>query len=189
MIMTHLDVPILMPLQEDAFSCVPRCVKMIFMYISNSLEGKHVPDFDLEKIEKIIETKSDGTFAECVVNLNGVREIKTAIPSIEFEMKQKWHSLDEITDELNDKQPPIAYIRKKSPQGEYAHAILITGVDVQNHCIHYIDPSLGEIVEDLSAFITQWDDEDRVLIKVKIGKKPQRMLDVYLKDEDKTIKE
>ena len=185
----RLKVPLVLPLQEDAYSCVPRCIKMIFMYIGNSLEGMRVPDFDLERIGKIIETKSDGTTAENVPNLNKVKEIKTAIPSIKFEIDQKWHKLDEITEELNERQPPIAYIRKEDVKGEYGHAVLITCLDKENHRIYYNDPVCGEMNEDLSTFLNRWDDEDRVLIKVKIGKEPQRELEVYFKNVEKTDKD
>jgi hypothetical protein len=46
----------------------------------------------------------------------------------------------------------------------------------------------GEKDEDLSSFLTRWENEDRVLIKVKIGKKPQRMLEEF-PQEEKSITE
>ena len=73
-----------LPLQEDGFSCVPRCIKMIFMYIADSYENCRAPDFDLEKIEKIIDTRDDGTSPEEILNLNRVSEVASAMPSIEF---------------------------------------------------------------------------------------------------------
>jgi len=179
----RIAVPLVLPLQEDGYSCVPRCVKMVFMYIHNSFEGR-VPDFDIDKIGKIIETKADGTFPEKVLNLNKVKEVATAMPSIEFEVELKRHTLDEISEELNDRQLLIAWVRLSDTTGhKCAHAVVITNLDRENDRIYYNDPMFGEKDEDLSSFLTRWENEDRVLIKVKIGKKPQRMLEEFPKEE------
>lgn len=150
------------------------------MYIHDSFEGR-TPDFDLDRIRKIIETKSDGTFPEKVLNLNRVSEVASAIPSIEFEVELKSHSLDELIIEVNDKQPPIAWVQL-SEEGNIhkcAHAVVITEIDKDSNRIYYNDPIFGEKSEDLTSFITRWDEEDRVLVKVKIGKKKQRMLEEF----------
>jgi len=180
----RIAVPLVLPLQEDSYSCVPRCVKMVFMYIGNSFEGR-VPDFDLDKIGKMIETKADGTYPEKVLNLNKVKEVATAMPSIEFEVQLKRHTLDEIGEEINDGQPPIAWVRLSDAQGVHkcAHAVVITDLDRENNRIYYNDPMFGEKNEDLSSFLTRWENEDRVLIKVKIGKKTQRILEEFPKEE------
>jgi hypothetical protein len=177
-----------LPRQEDGFSCVPRCVKMIFMYIGNSFEGR-APDFDLERIGKIIETKGDGTFPEKVLNLNSnkISEVASAIPSIEFELKLSPHSLDEIESEIVDKQPPIAWIRLYDEEHikKCAHAVVITGIEREKGLVYYNDPIFGEKTARITDFVTLWDEEDRILIKVKIGKKKQRMLEEF--DQQKPI--
>lgn len=161
---------------------------MVFMYIHNSFEGR-IPDFDLDKIGKIIETKGDGTYPEKILNLNKVKEVATAMPSIEFEVELKRHTLDEISEELNDRQPLIAWVRLSDTTGhKCSHAVVITDLDRKNDRIYYNDPMFGEKDEDLSSFLTRWENEDRVLIKVKIGKKPQRMLEEFPKEE-KPVKE
>ena len=144
-----------------------------------------MPDFDLDKIGKVIETKDDGTFPEKVLNLNKVKEVATAMPSIEFEVELKKHTLDEISEEINDKQPPIAWVVLTDEEGIHrcAHAVVITDIDRKNDRIYYNDPMFGEKDEDLSSFLTRWDYEDRVLIKVKIGKKAQRMLEEFPTEE------
>jgi hypothetical protein len=181
--MSKLNVPILLPLQEDGFSCVPRCVKMILMYIENSFED-YVPDFDLDRIEKIIETKADGTYPEKVMNLNKVKEVLTSMPSIEFEVEFKRHTIDEIVAELNEKQPMIAWttLVDENKVRKCAHAVVITDLDKESSLICYNDPIFGERTEDLSSFLAKWENQDRVLIKVKIGKKPQRMLEEFGKE-------
>lgn len=183
--MPKLNVPMFLPLQEDGYSCVPRCVKMVFMYIGSSFEG-HVPDFDLDKIGKIIETKGDGTFPEKVMNLNKVKEVLTSMPSIEFEVEFKRHTLDEIEAELNERQPMIAWVRltDENKIRKCAHAVVITDLEKENSLIYYNDPIFGEKTEDLSSFLARWENEDRALIKVKIGKKPQRMLEEFGKEKE-----
>jgi hypothetical protein len=171
-----------LPLQEDGHSCVPRCVKMVFMYIGNSFEGK-VPDFDIEKIGKITETKRDGTYPEKILQLNKVKEVMTAIPSIEFEYEMKRHTIGEIMEELNDKQPMIAWVTLM-PGHKSAHAVVITGLDMENRTVYYNDPIYGEQKDDLPSFLTRWEDQDRTLIKVKIGKKTQRMLEEFEETKD-----
>jgi hypothetical protein len=156
------------------------------MYIGNSFGGR-APDFDLDKIGKIIETRGDGTFPEKVLNLNSkkVSEVASAIPSIEFELELKTHSVDEIESEIRDKQPPIAWIRlyDKEHLKKCAHAVVITGIEREDGLIYYNDPILGEKIEKITDFVALWDEEDRVLIKVKIGKKKQRMLEEFDQEE------
>jgi len=161
---------------------------MVFMYIGNSFEGR-VPDFDLEKIEKIIDTRRDGTFPEKVLNLNKVSEVKTAIPSIEFEYEIKRHTIDELESELNDGQPMIAWVQLKRGIYKCAHAVVITDLDKKNNIAYYNDPIFGEQTEDLPSFLTRWENEDRNLIKVKIGKKPQRMLEEFDKTNESATKQ
>jgi hypothetical protein len=164
------------PLQEDGFSCVPRCVKMIFMFVQNTYENCVVPDFDIEKIGKIVGTMAEGTLPEDVPNLNKVREVSRALPSIEFEHKPRLHELDDIIDEIDDRQPPIAWIwssHDKDQRRKFHHAVVVTGVE--NGRIYYNDPIFGKQDEQKDDFLPKWYDEDRVLVKVKIGKRIQKL--------------
>ena len=132
---------------------------MIFMYIGNSFGGR-VPDFDLEKIGKIIETRGDGTFPEKVLNLNDVKEVASAIPSIEFEIELKSHSLDELVKEIEIGQPPIAWVRLYDDEHikSCAHAVVITEIDKEKGLIYYNDPIFGEKSELITDFIARWDE-------------------------------
>ena len=159
---------------------------MIFMFIENSFEG-HVPDFNLDQIGKIIETKNEGTYPDTVLNLNSVSEVASATPSIEFVPEIKWHTVDELLKEVQDKQPPIAWVTlyDDAHLHKCRHAIVITDIDRENNRIYYNDPIFGEKSEDVSSFLTRWDEGDRVLIKVKIGKNPQRRLEEFDKKIEK----
>jgi hypothetical protein len=59
----------------------------------------------------------------------------------------------------------------------------VSGVDRDKHLIYYSDPIFGEKEEDLGSFMSRWEKLDRVLVKVKIGKR--RMLDEFLEYEEK----
>jgi len=187
-ITTPLPVPMLTPLQEDGFSCVPRCIKMIFMYIQESYTECIVPDFDIDKIGSIVGTMSEGTLPEGVLNLNKAREISRARPSIEFEMKPTFHSIDELIAEVTALQPPIAWILSydKERLHKFDHAVVVTGVENGQVC--YNDPVFGKKADPIGDFLSKWDDEDRVLVKVKIGKRMET-LEEYLGDFNKKNKQ
>ena len=156
------------------------------MYIADSYENCRAPDFDLEKIEKIIDTRDDGTSPEEILNLNRVSEVASAMPSIEFELQIKYHTLDELIKEREEDQPSIAWIRLTDEGNIHGctHAIVITDVDKPNNLIYYNDPIFGERTEPIDKFLARWDDEDRVLVKIKIGKKKQRMLEDFGKNQE-----
>jgi hypothetical protein len=154
------------------------------MFIDDTYHDR-TPDLDLESIGKIIGTKKDGTLPETVLNLNKVKEVATALPSIEFEFELKRHTLDEINDEIEDKQPPIAWTRLTEKGGVHKcpHAVIITDLERKNNRIYYNDPIHGKVEEALDVFLDNWEIEDRVLIKVKIGKRPQRILEEFPQEE------
>lgn len=186
---TLLSVPMCMPLQEDGFSCVPRCVKMIFMFVQNTYQNCIVPDFDIEKIGKIVKTMAEGTLPEDVLELNKVREVSRAVPSIEFEHKPKLHTLDDIINEIDDRQPPIVWIwssHDKNQRRKFHHAVVVTGVE--NGRIYYNDPIFGKKDEEKNDFLAKWHDEDTVLVKVKIGKRIQQ-LEEFIKDFNNNTKQ
>jgi hypothetical protein len=154
------------------------------MYIATSYPEGRVPDFDLETIGKIVETKVDGTYPDKVLNLNGVKEVSSAIPSIEFEFELKSHTLTEIEKEIEEKQPPIAWVELTDDHHRCTHAVVVTGFDKLNDKILFNDPIFGERSEPLPNFLSRWENEDRVLVKVKIGKKKQRMLEEFGKGKE-----
>ena len=186
--MPKLEVPLVLPLQEDGFSCVPRCVKMVFMYISNCLEGR-APDMDINDIAKITETRKDGTLIEDVRNLNKNKEVIQAIPSLEFDVSLKPHSLSEIEDEIKNHRPLIVWVELSEGHRKCPHAVIVTGFEKDDkHLIFYNDPIFGEQQEEIGAFMARWERVDRLLVKVKIGKREQRLLEEYIRKEKKENK-
>ena len=157
---------------------------MIFMYISNCLEG-HAPNLDIDDIAEIIETRTDGTLLENVRNLNTDLAVLRAIPSLEFDVDLRMHSLSEIEEETNNNRPVIVWVELSEGVRRCAHAVVVTGLDRDKNLIYYNDPMFGEMQEEIGAFMSRWERIDRLLIKIKIGKREQRLLDEYVRKEEK----
>jgi hypothetical protein len=152
---------------------------MIFMFISGLSPDCRAPDYDLDKIAKLIETRADGASPEKVLNLNKAAEVLSAKPSIEFELELKYHRFDELVQEIMEGQPPIVWVSlyDRSHTHKCAHAIVLT--NIEDGRVLFNDPMFGKQSELLESFITRWDDVDRIVIKVKIGKKKQKMLEEF----------
>jgi len=152
---------------------------MIFMYISNCLEGQ-APTLDIDDIAEIMETRADGTLPEKVKNLNTNPDVLRVIPSLEFDVDLRMHSFSEIEEEIEANRPVIAWVDLSEGIHRATHAVVITGLDREQDLIYYNDPMFGELQQDISTFVSRWENVDRLLIKVKIGKREQRLLDEYV---------
>ncbi len=157
---------------------------MVFMYISNCLEG-HAPKLDIDDIAEIIETRADGTLPENVRNLNTDLTVLRVIPSLEFDVDLRMYTISKIEEEINNNRPVIAWVELSEGIHRCAHAVVVTGLDRDKDLIYYNDPMFGEMQEEIGAFVSRWEREDRLLIKVKIGKREQRLLDEYVRREEK----
>lgn len=175
-------------LQEDSYSCVPVCLKMILDFLNKFLKETKseviLPDFEVKDIAKIVNTREDGTLLGDVNNINRNEAILKAIPSIEFETSVLC-SFAEIETEINSNRPVIAWLVISANGTEFKHSVVITGLDKENHLILYNDPIFGKKRENIGNFMSMWEKLDRVLIKVKIGKREQRLLDEWLQTKEK----
>lgn len=178
--MAPLDVPLI--LQEDDFSCTPVCIKMILEYIRKKFPD--VPELDLPTITKSLKTDEGGTM---FTNLKGINKpLLKSFPSVDF-IAGWGHKLGEIEEELNQlKCPVIAWISMPSPQGEFSHSIVITGVDRKNLIIYYNDPIYGKKQIPLGQFISMWEKNFGILIKAKIGERSQRLIEEYVRENNST---
>jgi len=179
--MTILDVPLVF--QEDDFSCTPVCIKMVLDYIRNRFGGD-VPDLDVSAVAKAIRTSADegGTTFENIKRIN--EELIKAMPSLEF-IAGSGHKFEEIEEEINAERPIIAWITMSSPQGDFNHSIVITGVDRENLLIYYNDPVYGKETIPIGQFMDMWEASFRILIKTKIGERAQRLLREYIEKGEK----
>jgi ABC-type bacteriocin/lantibiotic exporter with double-glycine peptidase domain len=147
---------------------------MIFDFIKEQYPDSTVPDFDLDRIGKICKTLRLGTLPADILNLNKVPEVTTINPSVEFEFKLRTHPFEELVNEIDLKQPPIAWIwtSDELKKKKFDHAIVVTGIE--DGRVYYNDPVFGKLSMTKDEFLSKWDDEDRVLVKVKIGQKKPR---------------
>lgn len=156
---------------------------MILDFLNNFLKetsaGVLLPDLEVSDIAEIVNTREDGTLLEDVNNINSNEEILKAIPSIEFEAKMLC-SFTEIETEVAENRPVIAWMVVSANGREFKHSVVVTGVDRGTHLIYYNDPIFGAKEEDIGRFMIMWEKMDRTLIKVKIGKREQRLLDEWL---------
>jgi predicted double-glycine peptidase len=156
---------------------------MVLDFLCNALKDESpaiLPSFEVGDIAQIIGTTEAGTPLENVKNLNKDEKILKAIPSIEFEDKFM-SNLSEIEAEINENRPIIVWVLLSIDSRRYVHSVVITGVDVLKQRVYYNDPIFGQKEEQIGAFMRMWDGVDRTLIKVKIGKREQRLLDEWLR--------
>jgi len=181
--MATLDVPLIY--QEDDFSCTPVCIKMVLEYIRNRFtEG--IPDLDVPSVTKAIKTSADdgGTTFENIELIN--EKLIEAKPSLEF-VARSGRKFEEIEEELEvpNRRPVIAWITMPSPQGDFHHSIVITGVDKEKLLIYFNDPVYGKEAMPIREFIDMWETSFRILIKVKIGERKQRLIKEYIEKGEK----
>lgn len=65
---SNLDIPL--AFQENDFSCVPICIKMILDFISENNPEGYIPKMNIDEISKTIGTDELGTALENVKNIN-----------------------------------------------------------------------------------------------------------------------
>ena len=182
MVKKILDVP-QVDQRKDELTCVPASIKMVLDYISRiEHPSKNVPEFSVEDIAKILRTDELGTPLENIKNLNKNERILLAIPSIEFVDKNGCR-FDEIKTELENNRPIISWISPSEIFTGLSHSVVITGIDEGKLLVYYNDPLYGKKVESMVKFLSMWDRADRVLIKIKIGARTQRLLDEFPKDK------
>jgi ABC-type bacteriocin/lantibiotic exporter with double-glycine peptidase domain len=173
---SYLDVPIVF--QEDDFSCVPACIKMILEFALKQNPIGLVIDISVQEIGESMGTDELGTPLSGVRGIN--EKLKKTVPSIEFEAKTNC-VLKEIETEIQNEKPVVAWL--KMP---YPHSIVITGVDKKRLIVYYNDPQRGKSQMDMGKFMSSWKNIDSVLIKVKIGEKLQRVIPEFVEKKEKS---
>jgi len=156
---------------------------MVLDYLRSTLTDSKVPDYTIDEISKIINTREDGTLLEGVKQINEDKTFLKSIPSLEFETKYPCR-FPEIENEINANRPVIAWILVSDGHRGFKHSVVITGVDTENGHVYYNDPAYGEVQEEIGRFISTWEDVDTILIKIKIGAREQRIMPEYVSNEN-----
>jgi len=176
--MASLDVPLIY--QEDDYSCTPACMKMVLEFIRRKFtEG--IPELDLPEVASVVKASADdgGTTFENIELINEL--LLSARPSLEF-VAGSGHTFDEIEEELGEPnhRPVIAWVMMPSPQGAFSHSIVITGIDKEKLLIYFNDPVYGKEIMSIREFMQIWEQSFRILIKIRIGERKQRLIREYL---------
>ncbi len=175
----NLDVPL--EYQEDDFSCTPVCIKMVLDYVRKQNPEDYIPNLSVEEISETMGTDELGTPLENVENIN--EKLQKALPSVEFVSEMNC-SFIEIEKEISDGKPVIAWVRIPHP-----HSIVVTGLNKALLIVQYNDPELGKRQIEMGRFISAWNQNDNVLIKVKIGEKVQRIIPEYAEKKEQSREE
>ena len=166
---SYLDVPL--EYQEDDFSCVPVCIKMVLEFVRIKNVGGYIPNMNLEEISKAIGTDELGTPLDNIKMIN--EKLIKAVPSIEFVTKENC-SFDEIEEEILKGNPVIAWVKIPHP-----HSVVVTGFNKDLLIVYYNDPEVGKRQIEMGKFTSAWNTMDNILVKVKIGEKIQRIIPEY----------
>jgi ABC-type bacteriocin/lantibiotic exporter with double-glycine peptidase domain len=180
--MTSLDVPLIF--QEDDHSCTPVCMKMVLEFVRRKFT-QGIPDLDVPEVADAVRASADdgGTTFENIELINEL--LLDAKPSLEF-VAGSGHSFDEIKEELGEpnRLPVIAWITVPSPQGSFNHSIVITDIDEEKLIICLNDPVYGKETMSIREFMQMWEQSFRILIRIRIGERKQRLMKEYLKEAE-----
>lgn len=162
------ELPVVHIDQQDDYSCVPICLKMVLDYVPGEF-GIELPNLSLDEIRRAIDTRSDGTLLPDVPKIN--RKLAGGSHLVEF-LPSEGNSFDDIRQELTARRPVIAWVERGPPGREFWHSIVLTYVDPRKLIVKYDDPINGKQEQPVSDFLRQWGKIANVLIRVRIDKKP-----------------
>jgi len=176
---SSIEVKISPFLQQDNFSCVPCCIKMVIDYFASI--HSNIVTYELQEIANCIETTELGTCNNS--NLDNINKLlEKSIPSLEFIRDNSYPSWDSIIDDLNNGKPVILWIECRDKANRYfGHSVVVTGY--YNGNVIYIDPIFGEQKEHIGSFFQKWESFDRFAIRVKIGERKVRRLTEFIENE------
>jgi hypothetical protein len=141
---SFIDVPI--EFQEDDFTCVPVCIKMILEHIRQINPGGFIPVSTLKEISLAMGTDELGTPLSGTEGINEM--LRKAHPSLEFEGKTNC-TLSDIEKEIQSGKPVVAFL--KMP---YPHSILVTGISKETLTVYYNDPQKGKREIEMGEFMS-----------------------------------
>lgn len=169
--------------QPSEYTCVPACLKMVLDYVRQVLleTAPEMPIFEIGEIAKIVGTLHNGTTLPNVLKIN--RALRRAIPSVEFSVDFNPHDFTEIVEELRTWKPVIPWLLRREGQRAYEHVVIVTGYDPVEQLIAVNDPQ-GSVPSEIEVaeFMNQWEGADRILIKLKVDQKIQRLITDWVEE-------
>lgn len=149
--------------------CVPICIKIVLETMRHRIKG--IPNLSINRINKIIETQSDGTpLGYNIEKINNY--LKSTRPLCSFYIDWLIPKWDIICNEVNLEDPmkkPVImsiYQYDTTQQNFFPHAVVLVKADNAN--VLYYDPIYGDMFEPTSKFYNQWEYTNRFCIRLKI---------------------
>lgn len=169
----QLGVPL--SLQNDGYSCVPHCLKMVLEYLHRT--HPEILVLPIEEIIRAIGTTELGTEYGSIENINKLLE--KSIPSVDFKRDASSRDWKSVQKDLQEGKPVILWIKCRDQLGHpYNHSVVVDGYI--NKKVLYKDPLYGDMEEGIDTFLSKWDEMDRYTIRVKVGERTERKITEYL---------
>ena len=145
-----------------------------------------VPIFEASEIAKVVGTLRTGTTLPNVLEIN--KALRRAIPSVEFSVDFNPHEFGEIEEELGAWKPVIPWLLRREGQRAYEHVVVVTGYDQGKQLVSVNDPQRSAPSEvEVAGFMNQWEGADRILIKLKVDEKIQRLITDWVEEKAREV--
>lgn len=151
---------------------------MMLEYIGKTKLNAPIPNLEESRIAEIMQTNLTGTQFHNVGNINSA--INSLSPSVELIAEYDARTLDDIRRQLQAGLPVAVWIRTADASPDYAHSVVITGIDDIQKLIYYNDPTYGvEKTLSQTMFLEIWDYWGSVMIKAEIGRRTSESMERY----------
>lgn len=170
-----VGLPVKLILQPGNHTCAPTCLKMVLNYVRDNLKVK-VREMDIFEIANTIGTTvGGGTKFEKVSHIN--KKLLKSSREVAFQ-PDEGHNFEEITRELEQSRPVIAWLIE-GERHAFGHSVVITHYSKTTLKVHYLDPITGYHEKDVTVFMTQWQRQNNILIKLKISTRANHKIEEF----------
>jgi hypothetical protein len=174
-----LNVPV--TLQPDNLPwCVPACLMMAIDYLNSNKLKDPISGLSMTDLARMMKTRFGGTHMNYVQLINDDERVLAAAPSVEFDAALQPREFENIVEDLKSELPVIAWSSLGSNDDEAPHAVIVTGVSTSREEITYNCPVRGRRTTPSKPFLDTWYHRDKLLIRIKLGKRDIRKMDQYL---------
>jgi hypothetical protein len=112
--------------------------------------------------------------------INEDDHVLAAAPSVEFDGSLQPREFENIVEDLKSELPVIAWSSLGDKHDDAPHAVIVTGVSTSKEEISYNCPVRGRRTVSSKQFLDTWYLRDKLLIRIKLGKRDIRKMDQYL---------
>lgn len=183
----EIDYPYNYPriFQTEPNTCVPTTIKIVLEMMRHKIDG--IPDLSVDQIAKIVGTQEDGT--PLGYNIERINEhLKLTNPFLDFKVEfliPEWQIICDDINEMNPFRKSVILLIMQYDSHElnwFQHAVVL--IEANNDYVTYFDPIYGDMAEPTNKIYHQWEMNDRLCIRLKIGERVQRILEEYQESEE-----